>query len=85
MKKNLITDGEPCRPFKIIRFYTKEEIKKMIPLMYNDSYHVVTEHEYYDRMIKNNELIENYEECHRLMELKRNTPHTKELKTTWVF
>lgn len=72
--KNLITDGKPCIPFN----FTKEEIK--------ESYYVVTEHEYYDHMIKENELIENYEECHRLMELKRNTPHTKELtKIIWVY
>lgn len=93
-KKNLITYGEPCRPFnfKNIRFYTKEELEGFIPLFEElkhqgeiTSYHMsrrVTAHEYYDYMIKENELLENYEECNRLKQLKVSTPYSEELTHT---
>jgi hypothetical protein len=39
----------------------------------------VTEHEYIDHQINENILIENYEECARLLKLKNETPHSDEL------
>lgn len=77
-KKSLLMKGKKCKPIIL----SKENIEylKALPHKYREI--KVTEHEYYDHMIKENELIENYEECHRLLNLKNNTPYSEKLTRT---
>lgn len=88
-KTNLILykGGKPCIPGKI-RFMSKEELErfkqhfeegKLLGKVIIEKSKRVTEHEYLDHMIKENELIENYEECARLLKIKNETPYSEEL------
>ena len=59
-----------------------EEARKLGKVVTIHSSKRVTEHEYLDHMIKENELIENYEECARLLKIKNETPYSDELTKT---
>ena len=88
-KTNIILHkgGKPCIPGKI-RTISKEQLEefkkhfeeaKLLGKAVIEKSKRVTEHEYLDHMIKENELIENYEECARLLKLKNETPYSEEL------
>jgi hypothetical protein len=85
-------DGK--KPFKIknFRVLSKEECERMMERLEEakrlgkvvtiHKSQRVTEHEYLDHMIKENELIENYEECARLLKIKNETSYSEELTRT---
>jgi hypothetical protein len=87
-KIDFFTGGKPCVPGRV-RFMSKEEIerfkehfeeaKKLGKVVTLEKNQKVTEHGYLDHMIKENELIENYEECARLLKIKNETPYSEEL------
>jgi len=93
-KFDLHNGGKPCKPFNIqkIRTMSKEEgeafmerleeLRREGKVITLHKIKRVTEHEYYDHMIKENELIENYEECARLLKIKNETPYSEELTKT---
>lgn len=88
--------GKPCTPFNTskIKPMSKEdsealmkrleEAQRMGKVITFHQVKKVTEHQYLNHMIKENELIENYEECARLLKLKNETPNTNELTRTII-
>lgn len=80
-KVELYTKGEPCKRMteeESKRFHEMFKEMKLMNKVDTEENIRVTEHEYYDYYIKENELIENYEECSRLLKLKNETPYSDE-------
>jgi hypothetical protein len=77
------------KPFKFnsMRFLSKEECDRMwerleeakrLGKVITSHNRLVTEHEWLDHHINENVLIENYEECARLLKIKNETPYSSE-------